>query len=503
MADSNNNTSSIKSALRHNLSLVSSSSKKSVAILLIITGVLGYVLYTTIFSLSGPAQNELVKTKQPPKRPENVVVPDSNVISANPQVPDIPSIPQLVRPTPPTPPAAPKKEPENKKEAAVVKPASIATVTPNTPVAPITPATPPTPPKPSNQLGITDADARRKTGIMLINNPPKTAAAVEQAQIVQDNSFKTRSNLRYVLGKGKIMEIILETAINTDQTGEIRGIVARDVFAEDRKTRLIPKGSKIFGTFSNAVDDIYGILKITWNRIDLATGYTLQLAAAGSIDNLGRTGIVGRLDNKYKEQLAQSAISSAINIGLAQAMDKLVTASVNTVGATKYKSLASSLSTLNTTFVTQAASVTGTTSGNAAAALSLITTTCQTARGYFFDTTSTAYTDLDTSCKNVVSGGAGSDVYATAATTLSTALQTASSAASNLATTGTETTLTTTQSAVKTAIQSLTTQAQGFATNKTYKANITIAQGEMIRVYIDQDYTFPAKAVGSFTSVLQ
>lgn len=503
MADSNNNTSSIKSALRHNLSLVASSSKKSVAILVVIVGILGYVLYTTIFSLSGPAQNELVKTKQPPKPPANVIVPDSNVISATSQVPDIPAIPQLVKPTPPAPPPAPKPEPEKKKEDAITKPAGVATVTPNAPVAPVTPAAPPTPPKPSNQIGMAEADARRKASIMLINNPPKTAAAVEQAQIVQDNSFKARSDLRYVLGKGKIMEIILETAINTDQTGEIRGIVARDVFAEDRKTRLIPKGSKIFGTFSSTVDEIYGILKVTWNRIDLATGYTLQLAAAGSVDNLGRTGIVGRLDNKYKEQLAQSAISSAINIGLAQAMDKLVTVGVNSVGAQKYKALASSLSTLNTTFVTQAASVTGTTNGNAASALSLITTTCQTARGYFFDTTVSAYTDLDTSCKSVVSGGAGSDIYATAATTLSTALQTASSAASNLATSNTDSTLTTTQSALKTAIQSLTTQAQGFATNKTYSANITISQGELIRVYIDQDYTFPAKAVGSFTSVLQ
>lgn len=501
MADNNNNAGSIKSALRHNLSLVATSSKKSVAVLLIITGILGYILYTTIFSLSGPAQNELVKTKQPPKPPANVIVPDSNVISATPQVPDIPAIPQLVKPTPPPPPPAPKPD-EKKKENAITKPAGIPTVTSNIPVTPVNPVVPPTPPKPSNQIGANDLNTRRKASIMLINNPPKTAAAVEQAQIVQDNSFKTRSDLRYVLGKGKIMEIILETAINTDQTGEIRGIVARDVFAEDRKTRLIPKGSKIFGTFTSAVDDIYGILKVNWSRIDLATGYTLQLTAAGSVDNLGRTGIVGRLDNKYKEQIAQSAISSAINIGLAQAMDKLVTASVNTVGTQKYQALASSLSTLNTTFVTQAASVTGTT-GSDAAALSLITTTCQTARGYFFDTTVTAYTDLDTSCKNLVSGGAGSDHYATAATTLSTSLQTASSGASNLATSNTSTTLTSTQSAVKTAIQSLTTQAQGFATSKTYKANITLAQGELIRVYIDQDYTFPAKAVGSFTSVLQ
>jgi len=62
MADSNNNN-PIKSALRHNLSLVASSSKKSVAILIIIIGVLGYILYATVFSLSGPEINDLVKVK--------------------------------------------------------------------------------------------------------------------------------------------------------------------------------------------------------------------------------------------------------------------------------------------------------------------------------------------------------------------------------------------------------------------------------------------------------
>jgi len=501
MADNNtNSSSSIKSALRHNLSLVASSSKKSVAILVVIVGILGYVLYATIFSLSGPAQNELVKTKQPPKPPENVVVPDSNVIAATPQIPDIPAIPQLVKPTPVAPPPAPKKDPEEKKDE--TKPQSVQTVTPNAPVTPPSSIAPPTPPRPSSASNTADVDAKRKTNIMLINNPPKTAAAVEQAQIVQDNSFKPRSDLRYVLGKGKIIEIILETAINTDQNGEIRGIIARDVFAEDHKTRLIPKGSKIFGTFSSSVDNVYGILKVNWTRVDLATGYTLQLASAGSIDNLGRTGIVGRLDNKYKEQIMQTAVSSAITIGLAQMTDKLVTGSINTVGAQKYGSLASSLTTLNTTFLTQSASVTGST-GNAAAALNLISTTCQTAKGYFFDITTSVYTDLDTSCKSVIDGGAGSDNYGTGANTLSAALQKASSAASNLATSNTASTLTSTQNAVKSAIQSLTNQIQGFNSNKTYSPNITISQGELIRVYVDQDYTFPAKAVGSFTSVLQ
>ncbi|AVP87870.1 Type IV secretion system protein VirB10 [Candidatus Phycorickettsia trachydisci] len=501
MADNNTNSaSSVKSALRHNLSLVASSSKKSVAILVVIVGILGYVLYATIFSLSGPAQNELVKTKQPPKPPENVVVPDSNVIAATPQVPDIPAIPQLVKPAPPAPPPAPKKEPEEKKDDASGKPTSVATVTPNAPVAPVAPIAPPTPPRPSGPSSTADFEAKRKANIMLINNPPKTAAAVEQAQIVQDNSFKTRSDLKYVLGKGKIMEIILETAINTDQTGEIRGIVTRDVFAEDHKTRLIPKGSKIFGTFSNSVDQVYGILKVNWTRVDFATGYTLQLASAGSIDNLGRTGIVGRLDNKYKEQIMQNALSSAISIGLAQMTDKLITGSINTVGAQKYGSLASSLSTLNTTFVTQMATLT--TATTLAAAQAKLNDTCQTARGYFFDTTASVYTDFDAACKKILAEST-TDNYSTQTTELSTALQTASSAASSLSTTNTATTLTNTQNAVKTAIQSLTTQVQGFTANKTFSPNITISQGELIRVYIDQDYTFPAKAVGSFTSVLQ
>jgi len=354
-------------------------------------------------------------------------------------------------------------------------------------------------------MGTAQIDAKRKANIMLINNPPKTAAAVEQAQIVQDNSFKVRSDLKYVLGKGKIMEIILETAINTDQAGEIRGIVARDVFAEDHKTRLIPKGSKIFGTFSNTVDQVYGILKVTWTRIDLASGYTLQLTSANSVDNLGRTGIIGRLDNKYKEQIVQNAVSSALSIGLAQMTDKLITASINTVGAQKYGSLASSLSTLNTTFVSKMAPLIAeaTTSGDTSA-LQEIVNTCQTARGYFFDQTTSVYTTLDTSCNSVTNSTAAvTDHYASAMTTISNALQTASSSASSMANSNTSDTLTSTQSAVKTAIQSLTNQVQSFNSNKTYSPNITISQGELIRVLIDQDYTFPAKAVGSFTSVLQ
>ena len=38
--------------------------------------------------------------------------------------------------------------------------------------------------------------------------------------------------MNLVLGRGKILDAIIETAINTDFGGEIRAIISRDIYSE-------------------------------------------------------------------------------------------------------------------------------------------------------------------------------------------------------------------------------------------------------------------------------
>ena len=88
---------------------------------------------------------------------------------------------------------------------------------------------------------------QRKSSIVLIAGvlPKKTAEQIEE-----EANFQNRGNMEFVLGRGKIIDAVLETGINTDFGGEVRAVIGRDVFSESGKMILIPKGSRVFGTYS-------------------------------------------------------------------------------------------------------------------------------------------------------------------------------------------------------------------------------------------------------------
>jgi type IV secretion system protein VirB10 len=477
--DNSDKDKSTEPEVQNELSAVSSDRKRNIIILGIAIVAFGGIAYSLFFSSSNNAQKpaqETVESKELTKS-------DANNI---PEVPKIPPLPNMLTTAPPAANAPNALEIKNQPKAG---PPPLPKMVPTLNAAAL-----------SQDLKDAQekASKKRKAGIMLINNPiAKSAPTPEQTQ--QDQAFKILLNPKYLLTKGKVIEVALETAINTDQPSEIRAIVTRDVFAQDGYTRLIPKGSKIFGTFKNSVDDMYGIISIDWNRIDLATGYSFNFVGV-SVDNLGRNGVVGRLDNKYKETITSNVISSAINIGLAQVLDKVIVPGTNTLAATKNQLLAQSLSQLvATTSATLAPEISTTTDPSV---LTKINNACTEGLKLFSDNTVPAYQDLSAKCTAFLSSKADQDnKYTTTFTALISALQAASTAVSTSNIAQSASNLTPTQTALQTAVKELSSSVKDALTSKKYTPNITINQGELIRVKVDQDYTFPKKAVSNINLI--
>lgn len=57
-------------------------------------------------------------------------------------------------------------------------------------------------------------------------------------------------NMHLILGRGKMLDVIIESTVNTDFGGEIRAIISRDVYSEWGRNILIPKGSRVLGTYN-------------------------------------------------------------------------------------------------------------------------------------------------------------------------------------------------------------------------------------------------------------
>jgi len=81
-----------------------------------------------------------------------------------------------------------------------------------------------------------------------LQNNKVTATEDSELQRTGNQQLATRvGNLNYIVGEGKMIDAVLETAVNTDLKGKIRAIVSRDVYAESGNRVLVPKGSRLIG----------------------------------------------------------------------------------------------------------------------------------------------------------------------------------------------------------------------------------------------------------------
>ena len=115
------------------------------------------------------------------------------------------------------------------------------------------------------------------------------------------------------IAQGKLLSAILETAINTEFPGPVRGIITRDVYGEAGKEVLIPKGSRLYGTYSSVIKRGQGRVNISWSRLLRPDGISLNISLSAS-DQSGRAGIAGETDNRYSSLVANSLMASVLAV---------------------------------------------------------------------------------------------------------------------------------------------------------------------------------------------
>jgi type IV secretion system protein VirB10 len=131
------------------------------------------------------------------------------------------------------------------------------------------------------------------------------------------------NNLGITIAQGKIINAVLETAINTQLPGTLRAVVSRDTYAETGRTVLIPKGSRLIGTYNTGVLHGQNRVMIIWTRLIRPDGIDIMIGSPG-IDGLGRAGVEGYVDNRYMEIFSAAILTTALSLGSAVTSDKLM-----------------------------------------------------------------------------------------------------------------------------------------------------------------------------------
>lgn len=450
------------------LSAVASNPKRNIVIIIGICLVFIYLF----FNLFVKSDNDAPKAEIVPEAKE-IVKPVQ--VSAENDIPDIPSLPlppKLEDPTPP-PPLELETLPSSIEPPLPVTPLSTdAYSSANQVTLPMGSA----PDEESKKR----QEAKRKSGIILVSGkePSKTPE-----QIQQETDFTYRGNMNLVLGKGKLLEAVVETSINTDFGGEIRAVINRDIYSEWGRNILIPKGSRVFGTYSTGINGSYGRVLVEWNRIDLASGYALNLSGTG-VDNLGKKGLAGEVDNKFTERFAQAVLRSAFDVALARTLDSLVKPPIASQATANNNLISSNIKQIASSIFTQ--------SGKSDTQKRV--EICASVLSSIQDKTSSAFTQVQSACNNMAV-----DPHATEAAKLANIVNIVNSSADSLL-------QSTTASSQETKAQKASTQAfedisdtvKSFVKEQELKPTVTIDQGTVIKIYVNKDYKFPKAALKKY-----
>ncbi len=118
--------------------------------------------------------------------------------------------------------------------------------------------------------------------------------------------------------EGTLIPGILETAIVSDLPGQIRAITAQDVYSFDGRRVLIRAGSRLIGEYQSSIARGQKRIFVVWTRLVRDDGVAIQLASIGT-DSLGRSGLTGRVDNKWRERFGSAILLSIVGAGASYA----------------------------------------------------------------------------------------------------------------------------------------------------------------------------------------
>ena len=167
--------------------------------------------------------------------------------------------------------------------------------------------------------------ANRTSGIKDFSNESKYGVdgfSNQKSIDIATNEHKLTRMIR----AGRLIPALLTTAISSDVSGIITAQIEQDIYATHGRAVLIPRGSKAIGFYTSNNEVGKERMEIKWREIITPQGINILLTDAIVADNMGMTGAIGTLNNKYWDRYALplgiSTISNALLLTIASKINK-------------------------------------------------------------------------------------------------------------------------------------------------------------------------------------
>lgn len=143
---------------------------------------------------------------------------------------------------------------------------------------------------------------------------PDGAAGANAVQVAASGrsdgtSARFLRNPDSLLVRGTYLRCVLETRIITDVAGFTSCIVTEPVYSINGRKLLLPKGSKILGSYQG--EPTGPRVSVVWDRITTPNGIDVSMSSPG-IDNLGGAGHPGHYSAHWPQRIASALLISVI-----------------------------------------------------------------------------------------------------------------------------------------------------------------------------------------------
>jgi len=120
----------------------------------------------------------------------------------------------------------------------------------------------------------------------------------------------------FELEAGTVIPAELVTDVNSDLPGAIVGQVSRDVYdSRTESTVLVPKGTRLIGTYDARVVEGQSRVLVAWTRMVLPDGRGVTLPVIEGVDAMGAAGVEGSVNRHLGHVFVNAALMSALSAG--------------------------------------------------------------------------------------------------------------------------------------------------------------------------------------------
>lgn len=120
----------------------------------------------------------------------------------------------------------------------------------------------------------------------------------------------------YAVQAGTMLPLVLETGIDSELPGFIRGRFARPIYdTVTGEHLLIPSGSTIVGKYNARTEEGQSRAQVVWTRLLLPNGKSIKLGGIPGADLQGQSGYHDKVDNQWGEVGAGVVLTSLLSAG--------------------------------------------------------------------------------------------------------------------------------------------------------------------------------------------